>query len=187
MLILRKQLTCSDICYDVVFLIWITTPICQITPAYCLFILTMSTAFAAIETFILGNDITGNLDTDTGALTLCGTGAMYDNQEEMSGYEDSVTSIIIEDDISYIGVESFTNYTNLESLTIGKNVANIGTDAFSGCEKLKTIINHYDGIQTIGGDTFQNAGEQLTTKTAICYQSNTTFETAVKDNGYAID
>ena len=91
-----------------------------------------------------GNNLTWTLDN--GVLTISGTGAMWDWDNEWYGFcgvldqADEVTSVVVESGVTSIAYEAFNWLENMTSVTIPKTVTAIGCSAFLvGCDALTTI------------------------------------------------
>lgn len=91
-----------------------------------------------------GNNLTWTLDN--GVLTISGTGAMWDWDNEWYGFcgvldqADEVTSVVVESGVTSIAYEAFNWLENMTSVTIPKTVTSIGCSVFSvGCDALTTI------------------------------------------------
>ena len=90
-----------------------------------------------------GTTVTWSLDTETGVLSILGTGKM-DTATPWTPYSAFVKSIIISNGVTHIPSFAFSSCkTNLASVTIGSGVTNIGEAAFYGCENLKSV--YYNG------------------------------------------
>ena len=130
-----------------------------------------------------GDNCYGTL-TDTGVLTISGTGAMWDytdaDDSVFYDYYREIYKLIIQDGITRIGDRVFGggNFYRIQSVSIGKNVQEIGEYAFRGTTGLffidipgnvRTIgrgafyesavrnINLHQGLQTIGEAAFQES------------------------------
>ena len=106
-----------------------------------------------------GDNLTWSLDTDTGVLTVSGTGDMY-NWSSVSNVpwysnRSSVKTVVIGDSVTSIGNYAFNNCTGLTSITIPDSVTSIGDYAFSGCTGL-TSVTIPDSVTSIGGSAFEN-------------------------------
>ena len=105
-----------------------------------------------------GNDVIWKLTQD-GALTISGTGPMYDFEYYGSNFWSvesdriAITSVQIEDGVTRIGNNAFGTCVNMETVDIPDSVTSIGDDSFSGCESLKTI-NIPNGVTRIGERAF---------------------------------
>ena len=97
-----------------------------------------------------------SFDTDTGKLTISGTGAMYDysyNAMPWNNYKDNITSVEIENGITSIGKYAFEGCTNLTSIKISDSVKSIGSYAFQNCTSLASI-EIPKNVTSIGVDSF---------------------------------
>lgn len=104
------------------------------------------------------------LDTETGVLTIEGTGPMRDfsyNSVPWYNYRDYIETIVIEDGVTTIGQSAFYNCMKLSSVEIAESVTSIGNDAFEYCKNL-TSITIPDGVTTINSYAFLYC-ENLTT------------------------
>ncbi len=123
-----------------------------------------------------GTNLTWTLDSETGVLTISGTGQMYDHFDGSYDVPRSIKSVIIEDGVTKIGVNAFGGCTSLTSvtipnsvysidekafyhcssltsITIPNSVTSIGKWAFSGCTSLTSMIIPY-GVESIAGAAF---------------------------------
>ncbi|MCD8066450.1 MAG: leucine-rich repeat domain-containing protein, partial [Oscillospiraceae bacterium] len=111
-----------------------------------------------------GDNLTWSLDTDTGVLTISGTGDMtdyaeyedYEYEEYVAPWDsvkDSITMVVIEEGVSSIGSFSFQECSNLTSVTIPNSVEYIGEYAFWSCGSLKNVT-FSDSLITIGESAF---------------------------------
>ncbi len=87
-------------------------------------------AYADVQRGSCGDNVTYSLDTETGVLTISGTGDMYYGPF----YENTnIKSVIIESGVTSIGDEAFSGCRSLTNVTIPDSVTSIGDDAFYGC------------------------------------------------------
>ena len=116
-----------------------------------------------------GENVYWSLDTDTGVLTVSGTGEIAD----YSGYKYNgvyldvpapwmehqpyIKTVIIEDGITRIGQNAFNGCAALTGITIPKSVTVIGERAFKGCTSL-TEITLPKGVTAIEDSAFLNCG-----------------------------
>ena len=114
------------------------------------------TAFADVKTGKCGDNVTYSLDTETGVLTISGTGDMAD-YSTYSPFDDnnSVESVIIENGVTSIGGGVFEYCTSLISVTIPNSVTSIGDSAFFGCTSL-TSVTIPNTVTSIGDSAFYN-------------------------------
>ncbi|MBP8593666.1 MAG: leucine-rich repeat domain-containing protein [Ruminococcus sp.] len=103
-----------------------------------------------------GENAFWSFDTATGKLTISGTGAMYDynGTNPWNGYNDNITSVVIENGITSIGELAFYSCKGLTSITIPDSVKSIGFGAFYDCTDL-TSITLPDSVTSIGESAFQ--------------------------------
>ena len=78
-----------------------------------------------------GGNLTWSLDTDTGVLTISGTGDMADYSEDDAApwsedYKDCIQSVTIGSGVTSIGDYAFSYHFMLTSATIGEDVTHIG-------------------------------------------------------------
>lgn len=114
--------------------------------------------------------------TDSGKLTISGTGAIVDFDGRYNAWldtseliiEEGVTSIpdklfrdhstlekvAIADTVETIGYQAFSFCSKLSDLTIGKGVSELGDSAFSYCESLKSVTIP-GSVQTITHNAFE--------------------------------
>ena len=102
-----------------------------------------------------GENLTWTLDTETGVLTISGTGEIRDSYyyEWWKSYRSSVSSVVISDGVTSIGYEAFDNCSSLTSITIPNSVTSIGYGAFMGCSSL-TSITIPNSVTSIGNYAF---------------------------------
>ena len=118
-----------------------------------------------------GDNCYGTL-TDTGVLTISGTGKMWDWTEdtyyesEFYKHREDIFQVVIGDGITRIGGMAFgapiEGYEYLRSVTIGKGVKEIGADAFSAASGLRSI-DIPANVETIEIGAFYTSGLQEVT------------------------
>lgn len=99
------------------------------------------TASAEIKSGSCGNNAKWSLDTETGLLSITGSGRMMDYGYPPApwyDYRSIVKSASIGDQITSIGKYAF-DCSNLTSVTIPNSVTEIGEGAFSGCFGLTSV------------------------------------------------
>ncbi|MBQ7715703.1 MAG: leucine-rich repeat protein [Clostridia bacterium] len=116
--------------------------------------------FAGEDTGVCGDDLTWEFNAETGALTIFGTGKMYNYYPSISDAGSNITTApwgIYCDSIKTVeitsGVESVGNYafywcTALENVTVPDSLTSISFAAFTGCSSLK--CNDYDNAEYLG-------------------------------------
>ena len=93
-----------------------------------------------------GDNLTWEFNTETGALTISGTGAMNDyswdpNAAPWYAYRNDITSVSFPEGITTIGAYAFVNCDNaaFTTVTIPEGVIALGVNAFYGCSALTTV------------------------------------------------
>lgn len=128
-----------------------------------------------------GENVTWQLDTETGVFKISGTGEMYfyfNDAIPWNQYKKSIISVVIDDGVTDICDYAFYNCSNLTdvimsdsvlsvgrmafdscssltSVKIGKNVTRLGDYAFKGCTNLENITIP-DSVVSIGVSAFNN-------------------------------
>jgi len=115
--------------------------------------------FAQITGGKCGENLTWSFDSETGTLTISGTGAMtgFVFYPPWYNYHDSISVIMIEDSVTSIADNAFSNFQNgnfsIKSVTIGNSVTNIGKRAFYQCLGL-TSVTIGNSVTSIGDHAF---------------------------------
>ena len=116
-------------------------------------------ADAATESGKCGANLTWSLDTDTGVLTISGTGDMYNwySSDDVPWYSNrsSIKTVVIGDSVTSIGDDAFYRCTGLTSVTIPDSVTSIGEVAFSWCTGL-TSVTIGNSVTSIGDYAFSD-------------------------------
>ena len=113
-----------------------------------------------------GENLTWELDLETGTLTISGTGDMKDYEQVYNGDADysfsssspwsncdDIKSVIIESGVTSIGKCAFVGCKNLSGILIPNSINDIGDLAFRNCNGL-TSISIPDSVSVINPDTF---------------------------------
>ena len=113
-------------------------------------------AYASVKTGKCGDNVTYSLDTETGVLTISGTGEMkgYYNRNSPFLENSNIKSVIIGNSVTSIGYGAFYGCTRLTSVTIGDSVTSIDSYAFYGCTRL-TNVTMPDSVRSIGNSAFE--------------------------------
>ena len=106
------------------------------------------------------DDVKWTLDTETGVLSITGTGRMVDFPSTSSNpwgsrFSSHTKSVVVSDGVLNIGSYAFSGCANLESITIPDSVTSIGNSAFYGCTSL-TSVTIPDSVTSIGSHAFYN-------------------------------
>ncbi len=125
------------------------------------------TVSAATYSGTCGENVTWSLDTETGTLTISGTGEMYgydswfdeywrdDYGAPWAAYGSLIKKVVIENGVTSIGNCAFYKCTELASITIPDSVTSIGYGAFCYCDSLTSIIIP-DSVTSIGDGAFDS-------------------------------
>ena len=89
-----------------------------------------------------GDNVTWTYTESTKTLTIQGSGAMYDFDNQLLWFWESydVKTIVIGDGVTTIGNHAFTGCFGLTSVIIPNSVTSIGNRAFANCHGLTSII-----------------------------------------------
>ncbi len=99
-----------------------------------------------------GDNLTWALNLNTGALTISGTGAMYDYEYDngpWNNYRNVIKNVVISDGATTIGNYVFQGCENLTSVSIPEGITSIGNSAFTASENL-TSVTLPNSLTTIG-------------------------------------
>ena len=100
-----------------------------------------------------GDNLTWILD-DEGVLTISGTGAMANWENDSPWHENQdIKSVMIEDGVTSIGHNAFFRCSGLANITFPNSVKSIGVNAFYGCSGL-TSIKIPNSVTSIGEGAF---------------------------------
>ncbi len=127
-----------------------------------------------------GENLTWLFDSDTGTLTISGTGDM--NSSDWSSYRTQIKRVVIEDGVTSIGVDAFYRCTSLTEVVISNSVTVIGAYAFRFCTSLAEI-KIPDSVITIDDYAFYNCSslkelvipDSVTKITALAFYSCLSF------------
>ena len=117
----------------------------------------VTTLNATVYSGSCGSNVKYSLDTNTGVLSITGTGSMsdYSSSSSVPWYSDRsyVKTVTISEGVTSIGSNAFYNCTGLTSITIPNSVTSIGDYAFYGCSGL-TSITIPNSVMSIGNKAF---------------------------------
>ena len=104
-----------------------------------------------------GDNLTWSFDTETGLLTISGSGAMadytYSNSAPWYDYRKAITAVSLPEGLTSIGSRAFSYCSALTSVTIPDSVTFIGESAFYNCYAL-TSVTIPDSVTGIGKSAF---------------------------------
>ncbi len=88
-----------------------------------------------------GDDVSWDFNSETGVLTISGTGSMYDYDWDESPFYESeeILQIVIESGIDYIGSYAFSSCMELKTVRINTMSASVGACAFDLCLDLTDV------------------------------------------------
>lgn len=109
---------------------------------------------AEVKTGTCGENLTWSFNTDSGVLTIEGSGAMPDGIME-GRFPDEVTSVNIGNGVTSIGIRAFARCYDLTSITIPNSVTSIGTCAFLYCYAL-TSVTIPNSVTSMGTEVFMD-------------------------------
>ena len=112
---------------------------------------------AETKTGTCGENLTYTLDTDTGVLTISGTGEManwdWEQRAPWDSDSDAIRTVVVVDGVTSIGNCAFENCSGFTSITISNSVISIGYSAFENCINL-TNITIPNSVVSIGNYAF---------------------------------
>ena len=126
----------------------------------CIVAFCVISASAATYSGKCGDNLTYTLNTNTGVLTISGTGAMADwsdsngNVAPWYDYRSSIRTAQVSKAATSIGAYAFYGCSSLASITIPNRVTSIGVSAFEGCSSL-TSISIPSGVTSIERFAFE--------------------------------
>ena len=137
-----------------------TSTVSQSTEEFCSLSLTSSTVYSGVcgHRLFGGDNLRWTLDTDTGILTIDGSGEMADfsaGDSPWNSYKTKIRHVVINKGATCIGDGAFWGFGGIESVDIPTTVKRIGRHAFYGCYGL-TDIYIPDGVTRIGEYAFAN-------------------------------
>ena len=109
------------------------------------------------------DNVTATLDTETGVLTISGTGAMRDfrfvAQRPWQGKVLDITKCVFEEGVTKVGNNAFYGCEKMTSVLFASTVNKIGSNAFRGSIELTTIIYEGENELSVGSEAFTNVDE----------------------------
>ena len=112
-------------------------------------------AYASVKTGKCGDNVTYSLDTETGVLTISGTGKMTDYSYSLSPFcnDTKIKVVTIDYGVTSIGKYAFRSCKNLTSVTMPNSLTSIGENSFDACIDLTSMIIP-DSVKSIGEHAF---------------------------------
>ena len=111
------------------------------------------------------DNVTATLDTETGVMTISGTGAMRDfrfvAQRPWQGKVSDITQCVFEEGVTKVGNNAFYGCEKMTSVLFASTVNKIGSNAFRGSIELTTIIYEGENELSVGSEAFTNVDENV--------------------------
>lgn len=84
-------------------------------------------------------------------------------------------------DVESVSANAFKNNKNITKVTIEGYISSIGTNAFNGCSKLKTVVIKSDILKSVGQDAFYGTTESI--KVKVPFNQSTRYKKLLKNSG----
>ena len=123
-----------------------------------------------------GSNLYYSFDLETGALSITGTGTMYD-EVAWPDFKERIESVTIAEGATSIGENAFANCSGLKTVVLPDTLTSIGSNAFDGCKQL-TKIALPKSLVSIGNSAFKECAllsEMDLSQTAITAIAYGTF------------
>ena len=128
-----------------------------------------------------GDNLTWYFDESTRTLTISGTGAMYDYDDDenkcpWNDYRYITENVVVSKGVTTIGNYAFNDFKNIKSIRIVADLTSIGNNAFYDCVSL-TSITIPDTVTSIGECAFYNCAslERVTIPEGVTEIKGETF------------
>ena len=135
-------------------LIWLIAAV-----VLCVFVLSLSALAATPTSGVCGANVQWSL-SDSGVLTLSGSGAMSDYPEDSPpwySHRSKITKVVVSSGVTELGDYAFHNCGSISSVSLPSGLTRIGENAFSNCGSL-TAISLPDSLTTIESNAFDSTG-----------------------------
>lgn len=144
------------------------------------------------EEYTLGANVTGTLNTNTGVLTISGSGAMKNYSNNSAGYysplkgNTDIKEVVFEDGVTTVGDSAFTGCTSLKKVTLSDTVTSIGTYVFMSCSSFEEI-HLGKAVKSIGASALDTGSDSTSLLKTITVDSENANYTAVNNVLYSKD
>ena len=98
-----------------------------------------------------------SFDPDTSTLTVGGKGEMPDGNLPWAVYNADIKHVVIKDGVRSLSNNAFSGCEKLESIMISDTVGKIGANVFEGCISLTDVV-FGKSVKSIGDKAFSNCG-----------------------------
>lgn len=109
------------------------------------------------------DNVTATLDTETGVITVSGTGAMTDfrsvNQRPWYANISYMSTCMVAEGVTSVGANAFSSCDKMKSALLASTVSKIGAYAFKGCIELNIVIYEGENELIVGSNAFNNVNE----------------------------
>lgn len=109
------------------------------------------------------DNVTATLDTETGVITVSGTGAMTDfrsvNQRPWYANISYMSTCMVAEGVTSVGANAFRSCDKMKSALLASTVSKIGAYAFKGCIELNIVIYEGENELIVGSNAFNNVNE----------------------------
>ena len=104
-----------------------------------------------------GSDLTWEINTATGVLTISGSGAMEDYEEwsiPWRDYVETITAVALPEGLTHVGNNAFSGCAGVTAVTLPSGLNSIGQSAFRGCSL--TAVSFPAALTAIGDNAFSD-------------------------------
>ena len=111
------------------------------------------------------DNVTATLDTETGVLTVSGTGDMKDfafvAQRPWQSNKSDIITCVVEQGVTNVGKNAFYGCEKMTVVMLATTVNKIGINSFGGCIELNIIIYEGENELIVGSNAFSNVDEKV--------------------------
>ncbi|MBR4758542.1 MAG: leucine-rich repeat protein [Lachnospiraceae bacterium] len=108
-------------------------------------------------------EVTGKTEDASGKEMLTVTYTDAEGKAEKATKVEIPATVVLSDgtkaQVTEVAPKAFENNKKVKTITIGKNVKNVGTNAFAGCKNLTTVKVSGTAMETIGAGAFKNCSK----------------------------
>lgn len=114
-----------------------------------------------------GNNLQWSMDTDTGVLTITGTGAMANyssGSTPWNSYKGDIKTVVLPAGITIIGSSAFDSCSNLTNVNFPTSLTHINTNSFHGTKIGSLDLSNNTSLVSIGAFAFRYCRSLTTVK-----------------------